>query len=61
MPLTQQEEAELIAEVEDAKARLRTSLKKSKALIAAYRARLAGADASDRSDPKNKPIFRFRR
>lgn len=55
------EEAQLIAEVEDAKAKLRTSLKKSKALIAAYRARLGGSATSDPSDPKNRPIFRFKR
>ena len=59
--MTSKEEAELIAEVDEAKAKLRTSLKKTKALIAAYRARLAGTAVSDPDDPKSRPIFRFRR
>jgi hypothetical protein len=59
--VTQKDDAELIAEVEEAKARLRISLRKSRALVAAYRARLGGARVPGEDDPKDRPIFRFRR
>ena len=56
--MTRDEEAELISEVERAQSQLRKSLKKSKALIADYRARMAGAGKA--ADPA-KSIFRFKR
>jgi hypothetical protein len=60
--VTATEDAQLIAEVENAKANLRTSLKKSKALIAAYRQRMARPSApKSEADPKDKPLFRFKR
>jgi len=59
--VTTDEEAQLIAEVEGAKADLRTSLRKSKALIAAYRKKLTGMPSADGEAKPAKPLFNFKR
>jgi len=51
--VSREEEAELIVEAEKAVARLAASVRKSKALVDYYRAKLAGQDGGE------KPLFRF--
>ena len=51
--MSREEEAELIVEAEKAVARLAASVRKSKALVDYYRAKLAGQDGGE------KPLFRF--
>ena len=58
--MTPNEEAELIAEVEQAQNQLRKSLRKSRALIADYRAKI-GSAKSAQPDRENKSAFRFAR
>ncbi len=58
--MTPKEDAELIAEVENAQQQLRKSLKKSKALIADYRAKV-GAAASAQPGQEMRSAFRFAR
>ena len=57
--MTPNEEAELIAEVEHAQKQLRKSLRKSKALIADYRAKVGSKMAPQ--DRENRSAFRFAR
>jgi hypothetical protein len=59
--VTPNEEAELIAEVEQAQHQLRKSLKKSKALIADYRAKVGTAAKRAGAGSENRSAFRFAR
>ena len=60
--MSRDEEAQLTAEAEDAKSRLRRGLERSHQIVADYRKRLRRLrKAGDQTDPGNRPIFRWDR